>query len=314
MINKTFLSADGKTEVEYYIFENKTSKPKGIVQISHGMQDHILRYGDLIEHLTNKGFIVCGCDDLGHGKTSKLKETDGFFAEKNGDKFVLNDLHTLTTIVKNEYKDVPFFLLGHSMGSFFARAYASKFPNELDGLILCGTSGKVFGTGLGIKLLDMVMFFKGKKQYCTLVENIMLSSYFKYIEDVKTKKEWVTSDPVKLKEYETDPRTNFRFTASAYKDMLKTLKKVNTNGWAKSLPKDMAILICSGSHDPVGAYGKGICGVYKLLEKQKMSDVQMKLYSGARHELHNELPHIREEFFNDVENWLNQKVDKQKNK
>ena len=301
----SFLSADNKTNIAYYIFENKTGNPKGIVQISHGMLDYILRYGELIDYLTNAGFVVCGCDDLGHGNTSKSKETDGFFATKNGDKFVLNDLHHLSLIIKEKYSKIPFFLLGHSMGSFFARAYASAFPTELDGLILCGTSGKVFGTGLGIQILNLVMMFKGKKQYCTLIENLMLSGYFKYIKNVKTGKEWVTSDLTKLSEYENDPRCSFRFTASAYKDMLKTLKMVNTKKWAKSLPKDMAILICSGAHDPVGNYGKGICGVYKLLEGQKMQDVQMKLYSGARHELHNEIPEIRQEFFKDVENWLN---------
>lgn len=303
----TFLSADNKTSVVYYIFEPK-STPRAVVQISHGMMDYILRYKDFIEFLNNKGIVVCGNDDLGHGFTSTDKSTDGYFAKKDGNIIVLKDLHTMTLIAKNKYKDVPFFLLGHSMGSFFARMYAYYFPNELSGLILCGTSGKVFGTGFGIILLQFIKAFKGDKSYCSTIENLMLSKYFKYIKDIKTKREWVTSDEEKLKEYEKDPRTSFRFTASAYQDMLKTLKFVNSNKWAKKINKKLPILLCSGAKDPVGNYGNGIAFVYKILENQQIEDLEMKLYSDARHELHNEREPIKQQFFNDVNSWINKRI------
>lgn len=303
----TFLSADNKSDVAYYIFEPAT-KPRAVLQISHGMMDHILRYKDLIDWLNAEGIVVCGNDDLGHGNTSKSKSTDGFFANKNGNKIVLKDLHTMTLIAKEKFGDIPYFLLGHSMGSFFARMYAYYYPNELSGLILCGTSGKVFGTGLGIVLLSFIKAFKGDKSYCTTIENMMLKKYFKYIDNVKTKKEWVTSDSKKLEEYENDPRTSFRFTASAYQDMLKTLKFVNTNKWAKGINNKLPILLCSGAKDPVGNYGNGVNFVYKILENQKIEDLELKLYADARHELHNEKANIRKQFFKDVSSWIDERI------
>lgn len=304
-----FISSDGKSEIAYYIYNDiAQTKPKAVLQISHGMQDYIFRYGDLIKFLNKNGIVVCGNDDLGHGYTSYNKQLDGYFAKKNGYKFVVKDLYTMTKIAKDKYKDVPYFLLGHSMGSFFARYYAYLYPNELSGLILCGTSGKVFGTSFGIALLSLVKMFKGEKSYCKTMENMMLKKYFKYIKTIKTKREWVTSDEQKLSEYENDERCNFRFTASAYKDMLTVLKFVNTKKWAKGINKQMPIAIYSGSLDPVGNYGKSVCEVYKLLEKQKISSLKLKLFEGAYHELHNEKNEIKQEFFNDLIVWLNNKI------
>lgn len=306
MIEGTYLSADGKTDVAYYIFDPKVKMmPRGIVQITHGMQDYILRYKELIEHLNNNGYIVCGNDDLGHGKTSKSAKTDGFFDYKNGNKKVLADIYTLTKIVKDKYGNIPYFLIGHSMGSFFARYYAYMYGEELSGLVLLGTSGKVIGTGFAIKLLSLLKTFKGKDKECAMLENIMLKKYYKYIDHVQTGKEWVTSDNEKLIEYENDPRCSFKFKIATYQDMLKTLKFVNSKKWARGIDKNLPIAIYSGSHDPVGDYGKGVSWVYGLLETQKVKNLQLKLYPKARHELHNETESIRQEFLNDIVIWLN---------
>ena len=311
MIRGTFLSADDKTDIQYFIFEPKIRiKPKGIVQITHGMQDYILRYMDMITFLNNQGYIVCGNDDLGHGYTAKNDDDKGFFDYKNGYKKVLADIYTMTKLAKKKYGDLPYFLIGHSMGSFFARYYAYIFPQELDGLILLGTSGKVVGTGFGIKLLSLLKFFKGEKAECPTMENLVVKNYYKYIDNVKTGKEWVTSNSEKLQEYENDPRSNFKFKTSAYQDMLKVLKFVNTKKWARGIDKKLPVAIYSGSHDPVGNYGKGVLWVYGLLESQKLESVVVKLYPKARHELHNEKENIKTEFCEDVKNWLNENVEK----
>jgi len=307
MEQSTFLSADNKTDVVYYIFDD-VKQPKAILQISHGMQEHILRYGDLIKFLNKKGIIVCGNDDLGHGQTSKSSETDGHFADKDGAKYVLQDLHTTTLLVKQKYPKLPYFLLGHSMGSFYARNYAYVYPNEVSGLILCGTSGKVAGTNFAIMLLSFMKTIGGKKGKFRFLEDIMLKSYFKYIDNVKTRREWVSRNEEKMAEYMADPKCQFKFTVSAYQDMLKTLKFVNTEKWAKGIDCELPILLCSGSKDPVGNYGKGVCNVYKLLEKQNIKDLQIKLYSDARHELQNELKETQNEFFEDINNWITQRI------
>ena len=295
-----FISTDGKTKVVYYIYNENITTPRAVLQISHGMQEHVTRYEPFAKFLNDNGIIVCGNDHLGHGKTSKGTGNDGYFAKKHGADYVLNDLHKMTLIIKEKYPNIPVFLMGHSMGSFFARLYASKFPNEIDGLIACGTSGKVKGATLGLLILDILKLFKGGKSTSDLAENIMCKSYFKYIPNKTSKFDWITSNEEELKKYLSNERCSIRFTVGAYHDMVKTLKRVNTNSWAKKINKDMPILLISGAQDPVGQYGKGVCQVYSLLEKQKVKHIDLRLYSNARHEPFNEKEPTRHEFYNDV--------------
>ncbi len=307
METNTFISADGKTKIYYYIFRPK-NKPRAIVQITHGMMDHILRYNDLIERLNNESVVVCGCDDLGHGETGKNTKY-GFFAKKNGPKYVLEDLHTMTNIIKEQYKDIPFFLIGHSMGSFFARLYAYRYPEELNGLMLLGTSGKVAGTNFALLLLNFLIMFKGKEGYANKIEELSTKTYYKYVDKVETGREWVTSNPVKFQEYLNDPKCGFRFTLGAYKDMISTLKFVSSNKWFKKIKKELPIFLASGVCDPVGQYGTGVSEVFTRLEKTDHINLQLKLYEDARHELHNEIPLIANEFFNDVLAWINHQIE-----
>ena len=299
-----FLSSDGMTQVAYYFFDEGITKPRAVVQIAHGMQEHILRYKEFAKILNQQGIVVGGNDHLGHGKTSTSAQTDGFFASKHGATYVLKDLHQMSQIAKQNYKGVPFFLFGHSMGSFFARLYAGEYPNELDGLILCGTSGKVKGTHMGLALLQCLKLFKGKKAHSKFADYLMTSSYYKYIPDPVYKMEWITSEPEALQKYIQDERCKIKFTVGAYYDMVSTLKKVNSSAWVKRYNKNMPVLLMAGSQDPVGQYGKGVCQVYSMLEQQNMQSVDLCLYSNSRHEPFNETEPTKTRFYNDIISWL----------
>lgn len=299
-----FLSSDGMTQVAYYFFADTQAKPRAVVQISHGMQEHMLRYTEFARILNQQGIIVCGNDHLGHGNTSTSCKTDGFFADKNGAKCVVKDLHYMTQIVRQSYPNLPVFLFGHSMGSFFARLYAGVYPNDIDGLILCGTSGKVKGTDFAIALLQFMKLFKGKKAHSRLADYLMTNSYFKYIPDPVYKMEWITSEPKALSKYLKDERCKIKFTVGAYYDMISTLKKVNKPNFVKRYNQNTPILLTAGSHDPVGQYGKGVCSVYSLLEKQNIQNIDLRLYSQARHEPFNESEPNKTQFYNDLIAWL----------
>ena len=308
MITGKFKSANGINNVFYYIYGEEIESPKAVVQISHGMMDYIKKYDNLIKFLNKNNIIVCGCDDLGHGNTGK-DSSFGFFAEKKGKDCVLKDIYTTTKIVKEKYSNLPFFLVGHSMGSFFARLYAYKYPKELNGLILLGTSGRVHGITLGLFLLDVLMLFKGKKGYLRSLEKYTNKAYYKYISKCETGREWVTSRTDILDLYKDDPMSNFTFSLSAYHDMLKVLKFISSNKWYKKVDNNLPIFLASGAHDPVGQYGKGVAQVYSKLEKAGKKDIQIKLYAKARHELHNEQPKTTDEFFNDLLMWIEDRIE-----
>ena len=152
------------------------------------------------------------------------------------------------------------------------------------------------------------MALNGKHKHLKGLENFSSKSYFKYIDDKKSIRDWVTSRQDILDFYKNDNKSNFTFSLSAYHDMIKVLKFVSSNQWYKGLNKNLPILLASGAHDPVGQYGSGVAEVYSRLEKNGQKDIQIKLYAKARHELHNEQPNITSQFFKDTLNWINERL------
>ena len=134
-----FNSSDKIHKIRTLIWSDDKLTPIGVVQLAHGMAEHIDRYDDFARFLASNGFVVCGNDHLGHGKSVNDPSEFGFFAEKDGDKRIVDDMHILTKIMKKRYPDIPYFLFGHSMGSFCARVYTAHFGYELNGVIYCGT-------------------------------------------------------------------------------------------------------------------------------------------------------------------------------
>ncbi len=296
-------SANGADTVAGYYYDT-AAEPKAIVQLSHGMQEYIRRYAPLAQFLNSCGYAVCGNDHLGHGATSGETGLDGYFAEEHGAECALQDLHTMSRLAKARWGDKPLVLLGHSMGSFFARWYASCWGEELAGLIISGTSGPNPAAGAGIALTAFLSTVKGSTAFSPLVEKIAFGSYNARIENPVTGKEWVTGDPDALAAYVADPKCSFRFTLNGFHTLMTVLDVVSKKEWAFALPKALPVYLFAGEEDPVGAYGKGVQTVYDRICAAGVTDVSIKLYPGCRHEVHNERPAARAECYADLQNWL----------
>ena len=134
-----FHSSTGQQDIRTLIWREESLSPVGVFQMAHGMAEHIDRYDGFARFLASNGFVVCGNDHLGHGKSVRSAADYGFFADQNGDKRLVDDMHILTRIMKKKYPGIPYFLFGHSMGSLCARVYAAHFGDELNGVIFCGT-------------------------------------------------------------------------------------------------------------------------------------------------------------------------------
>ena len=132
-----FKVGEGQTS-KMYVWDDVRSDAKGVIQLVHGMAEHIARYDEFARFLAANGFVVCGNDHLGHGKSIDDRYQIGYMGDYNGDKRLVDDMHILTKIMKKRNPDIPYFLFGHSMGSFCSRIYAVHFGYELDGVILCG--------------------------------------------------------------------------------------------------------------------------------------------------------------------------------
>ncbi len=275
---------------------------KGIIQFSHGMCEYIEKYDEFIKFVVEKGFVFACNDHLGHGKSVNNENEFGFFADKDGYKYLIEDLHTLTRIVKNKFPGKPYFLMGHSMGSFIARCYAAKYGTELDGMMLCGTMGPQWMVDAGIQLADTIIKKKGNLYRSKKLDKLSFEFANINFEPVKTKYDWTCSDESVVKKHSEDKMSNFIFTASGFKDLFYLVKLCNDEKFIKNTPKNLPILIFSGDMDPVGENGVGVRKVCELYKKIGIKEVELKLYSDGRHEMLNELN--KKDVYNDILNWI----------
>lgn len=291
-------SSNDMRDLSCYVYTPDTPV-RGILQISHGMCDYIENYAKLAEYFCRRGFVVCGNDHLGHGGTAQDKRDYGYFG--SGYMSLVNDLRKMNKFIRSSYPDVPLVLLGHSMGSFLARLYAVEYPDTVDGVIFEGTAGFNNPTGAGKLLAATIAKTRGAYHRSKLLDGMVFGAY-----NVKFKDEgkfaWLSRDKAVGERFANDAHRNFIFTADGYTELFAMLTEVSKPQWAEKYPKSKPALIIAGAMDPVGNYGKGPAEVCDRLNEAGAERVTLKLYEGARHELHTETN--KEEFFADLANWI----------
>ncbi len=302
----SFASVDGVSCAGYYIWVPDFA-PVGVVQISHGMKEHIGRYRAFAEFLARRGYAVCGNDHIGHGLTSPSDDDLGYIPRRGGGDMIVEDMHTMTRIVKERFPGLPLFLLGHSMGSFAARLYMSKYGREMAGVLLSGTGGPGQPTGIGKKLsLAAGLTNKGRRR-SKLIDRIAFGSYLKHIERGSPRYSWLSRDAVVVEEYTNDKYCSSRiFTADGFYTLFDMLGRVSAKGWAARVPASLPVLIASGKSDPVGNYGSGPRAVYNRLLSAGLNDVTLSLYPEMRHEILNEIG--REQVWEDFYEWIEKRT------
>ena len=268
--------------------------PKGYFHAVHGMTEHIARYDTFLTEMAQAGFVAFGYDHVGHGKTAREESELGYIAAADGWKLLAKDVKIFSDAVRREIgKDLPYYLMGHSMGSFAVRVAAERYVQP-DRLILMGTGGANPAAGAGLALVALVKTFRGEKYFSPLVDALAFGSYNKRFgggsED--DPKPWLTRDEAVRAQYYADPFCSFHFTVSAMGDLIRLTKEANRGAWYRNLPKELPILLVSGAEDPVGAYGKGIRQVERKL-KAKGILTQAILYEDARHEILNDTTHAQ---------------------
>ena len=227
--------------------------------------------------------------------------TDGYFAEKDGRKFVLQDLHEMNRLAREAYPGLPVILLGHSMGSFFARMYAVLYPETLHALVLSGTGGPNPLAGVGLALTEAIGRVKGRKHRSKFLNNMAFGQYLKRVDSPDTPYDWISRDKEVVARYAQDAKCTFIFTASAFHELMAILRAVNRPQWAQKVDKRLPVALFAGDADPVGDYGRGVESVYRALKDAGVKDVFLKLYPGARHEILNETN--RAEVYADILAW-----------
>lgn len=298
-------STDSKNNLNVIIWETE-KEPIGVLQIVHGMAEYIDRYDNFAKYMTEQGFNVIGHDHLGHGHSVSDERDYGFFAEENGDKIIIEDMHSVTQYAREKWEELPNFILGHSMGSFCLRQYLTKYSNDVFGAIIMGT-GWIPSTAalLGKTIATNTCKSKGSHTVNPLLIKLTLEPYNKPFAPARTNCDWLSRDEKQVDLYVNDKLCGFDFTAGAYKDFFTILEKIAKNRQLIGMRKSLPILITSGSVDPVG--GKKACEKLNAQYKRcGIDDVTLKLWENDRHEILNELD--KSDVYQYIYNWLKSKI------
>ncbi len=297
-----FDSRDNVSKIHAVRWIPETDKPVGILQIVHGMAEHVDRYEDFAKFMTEKGFLVTADDHLGHGE-SVTDGLYGYFCKQDPATVVVRDVHRLKKITQELYPGLPFYILGHSMGSFILRNYLFRYGKGIDGAIIMGTGMQPKFMVVGLKIASALACLFGKsKKPCNGINKMSFGSYLSKIENPKTPADWLSTDEKTVEKYIADKRCGFTFTGNGFKTLAELIWRLYKEKNLSKMPVTLRVLITSGAKDPVGDYSQGPKKVYEQFISQGMQRVELKLYENDRHEILNEKD--KDTVYNDIYNWI----------
>lgn len=270
-----------------------------VLQLVHGMAEHIERYDDFANYMADRGILVVANDHLGHGKSVANKEEYGYFCEKDPLTVVVRDIHRLKKLTQEENPGKPYFILGHSMGSLLLRNYLFRYGNGINGAVLSGTASQsALMTKPGLILLKLIGCFKGDRYRSPFAAGLVMGNPNKRISNRRTDFDWLCQDEEIVDRYIADETCGFLFTINGYLTLVKSVDRLNDPKLLSQMPKDLPVIFLSGEEDPVGNYGAGVRRAYEQFKKAGMKQTEMKLYPGLRHEILNEK--CKTEIYEDV--------------
>ncbi len=303
----TFNSKDGHSQIHCRKWLPE-QEPMAVVQLVHGMVEYIERYDDFAQFLASKGYVVVGHDHIGHGQSVASQEELGVMTGEHPSDIMVDDIYTHYFMTRENYPNLPYFILGHSMGSYLLRkflAVKAEFIQDISGAIIMGTGQESAGTcSFGLGMVAVISALKGKDYRSPLIRQLTYSKPYKnydcYGKDLANS--WLSKNIDNIQKYYNDPLCTYLFTANAYKGLIEATKYACSTECVKKMRKDMPLLVVSGDADPVGNLGKGTTAAADMLKNGGVEDVTLKLYPGDRHEILNELD--RDKVFEDIYTWM----------
>ncbi len=302
-----FDSRDGISKIHAIRYTPDNGEVKGVYQIVHGMSEHFSRYEDIAEFLTQRGFVVTGDDHLGHGGTAAKNGLKGYFCDNDPATVVVRDVHRLKKMTQELYPGVPYFLMGHSMGSFIARNYIYRYGSGITGAIIMGTGNQSKPLIAVSKLVaGFQKTFLGDKHPALFINNLAFGGYNKRIPNPRTPFDWLSVNEENVDRYIEDPDCGFLFTVNGFRTLFELISRLLNKKNLAKVPADLPVLFVSGAEDPVGDYGKGVAKAKESLAAAGVKDITFKLYPGLRHEILNE--DEKEKVKEDIYAWVQEKM------
>lgn len=297
-----YMSSNGSTLI--HCIKWIPDNPIGVIQIVHGITEHIGRYEEFASYMANLGYIVVGNDHLGHGKSIINDKPKMYIGKLGSWDYLVKDIHTLYELFSEEYK-LPTYLIGFSLGSFVSRHYLIDYNPNYQKAILVGTGMQ---PGFILNILKMIVKGEvkkiGEENTSKFIKDLSFGTYNKQIKNTKTDCDWLTSSEEEINKYLNDPLVGKDITGSLFYELLDGMIYTSKLSNIKKM-KDLPILLLSGLDDPVGSKGSGVKKLESIYKKNNI-DVSIKLYEGKRHDLFHETNKL--EVFKDIEEYIKKEL------
>lgn len=286
--------------------------PRAVLQVAHGMAEHSGRYRRLAAAACARGIAVVADDHRGHGATIDADDERGHTGDEASWRQLLRDQDTVRDEIARTWPDAPVILLGHSWGSLIVRGSLARCDRRrVVGAVIMGTAGD---PGPGARVARLLALAearaRGPRHPSAVLESQILAPYNAPFAPGRTVVDWLSRDSAEVSAYLADPLCGFTCTAGFYRDLLEAGLAVSSRRAFESIPRDLPLLVASGSEDPVGGAGRGVTRIATRMRRAGVRDVTLRLYPGARHELLNETN--RDEVTRDLLAWVEEHLPEQR--
>lgn len=286
-----------------YVIWLPETLPCMVLQVTHGMTEHIGRYEELARELSYFGIVVAVFDLRGHGENPSVYDTATF--GKSGWDDSLRDMHYFRMMLEERFPGLPLYMMGFSLGSFLLREYLGIYRSPA-GVILMGTGTQpAILLSILMKRLEREIRRIGFNRSSPLVKKLSFDSYNGRFAPTRTPADWLCSDQNQLDKYLKDAQCRGAISAGLLYQLMESMKRCRTKASYRSWNKSIPVLMVSGKDDPVGNMGKGVTQVMGQMKRAGIKNIQLILYPHARHDvLHEELNGTAADARTTIYRWL----------
>lgn len=276
--------------------------PRAVIHIVHGMAEYSGNYADVAARLNQEGYAVAAHDHRCHGRATQGDKLGNIDAQQNW-AGILADMPLVNADIRQNYPDIPLIVLAHSMGTFISQHFAQQHPTALNLLLLEGSSFEApWFTALASRLADLECWRQGDNGRSPLVHALSFGGFNKAFNNTRTDFDWLSRDNDFVDRYLTDPFCGFRLSNGFWRDFLRGLSSIYQSRNMQRMRRDLPVYLFAGDKDPVGHMGKSVKQLASQLKRAGLSDVTLRLYPDARHDILHETN--RDEVMTDLLGWL----------
>ena len=300
----TFRASDGY-ELATYRWEPEES-PRAILQLVHGMAEHLMRYAPLAEAFVARGFLVHGHEHRGHGHSVPSGQRPGHIGDREGWERLVGDVHAQARAIHDEHPALPRAILSHSMGGYVSQALLGRHPEDADAWIFSGNGGKPpFIAAIGRAIARAERLRLGKKGTSALIKKLTFDDFNRPFEG-RTDFDWLSRDEEQVNAYAADPLCGYEVSIETWIQLLDAIPSLTTPDHLAAIPKEKPIYILAGSDDTSIGRERGARNLADAHRRAGLRDVTLRIWPGGRHEMLNESN--RTEVIADLQQWVEQKL------